>query len=132
MKKKYIVILIAVVFIIGGIGGGIYMDKKKEKISIEQQQNVASWIVRSYSVSEITFLKITKDNNTGSITLYFKLNDQDKFETGITASDTKEFDNSVGLVGLNPISNFEELKKEDSNPNAPVNLKKIKIEYIGE
>lgn len=118
--------------IIAGIGGKVYMDKEKQEVSIKQQKNVATWIVRSYDVSEITFLKVTRDKITNSITLYFKLNNQDKYKTGITVNNLKEFDNTKGLVGLNPISKFENLKKENSKPDDIVDLQKIKIKYIEE
>lgn len=132
MNKKLILVLGIIIIFCLGIGGGIFMRKKNISITEDQQINAATWIARSYDISEITFLKISKDNNTGSITLYFELNESEDFKTGITVNDMAEFDTPNGLVGLNPVSIFEKFRKTEKKKDAPVNLEKIEINFIGE
>ena len=132
MNKKLVLILGIIIIFCLGIGGGIFMRKKNISITEDQQINAATWIARSYDISEITFLKTSKDNNTGSITLYFELNESEDFKTGITVNDMAEFDTPNGLVGLNPVSIFEKLRKTEKKKDAPVNLEKIEINFIGE
>ncbi|WP_375179037.1 hypothetical protein [Enterococcus rotai] len=132
MNKKLILVLGIIIIFCLGIGVGIFMRKKNISITEDQQINAATWIARSYDISEITFLKISKDNNTGSITLYFELNESEDFKTGITVNDMAEFDTPNGLVGLNPVSIFEKFRKTEKKKDAPVNLEKIEINFIGE
>ncbi|WP_086312010.1 hypothetical protein A5821_003258 [Enterococcus sp. 7F3_DIV0205] len=130
MNKKVVLVLGIIITLCLVIGGSIYMRKKYVNITENQQINVATWIARSYYISEITFLKVSKDNNTGSITLYLELNESEKFKTGITVNDMTEFDTPNGLVGLNPVSVFEKLRKSENKKDAPVDLEKIEIKFI--
>lgn len=129
MKKKVPLIIGTLFVLILGIGGGIFLSDKSTSITIEQQKNVAKRIARSYDVTKITFLKISKDIKTGSTTLYFELNGDKSLYTGITVRDVTEFDTPNGLVGLNPINKFEKLK---NSRNVPVNLNEIDVQFIEE
>lgn len=117
------------------------MSNKSEKveqqnailISKEQQRNIATWIIRSYNdVEEVTFLKSYKDKTTGSIGVNFKINNNEKYHTGVVVNNISEFNTSIGLVGLNPVQTFEELDVSNNSDNAPVKLDRVKINYMGE
>lgn len=132
LKNKWIWLSILLVFIlgIGGIGREINGSKK---ISIEQQNNVATWIVRSYdNVKKITFLKFYQDENTGTVGINFKINNDDRFKSGIVVDTIAEFDTNVGIVGLSPINTFEKLVPSNKKKDYLVDLKKVEINYLEE
>ena len=68
---------------------------------------------------------------TGSYHLQFKLNN--KYKTGLTVNDSKEFNNSDGIVTLGPIEDFRKIEKNPSlSEIEKVDISSIKIKYLGE
>lgn len=133
LKKKWLWISVIVVIILL-IGGKVYMNKKnKFEISKEQQNNVASWILRSYkNVNQIKFLKSYKNLNTGSVGVNFRLNNDKNLEGGIVVYEVSEFDDNNGTVGLNPISKFEKLVPIENDETTKVDLSDVTITYLEE
>lgn len=120
-----------VVFILGLIlVSGCF---NKPKLTKEQQNNVVTWIARGYEVKEVEFISFTKNESTGSYTLKMKINGDDSMKTGVLIERFEEFDNRNGILSLNPIDNFESIKRaEDLDETASVSIESIKIKYIGE
>lgn len=105
----------------------------KPQITKEQQNNVVTWIARGYEVKEVEFISFTKNESTGSYTLKMKINGDDSMKTGVLIERFEEFDNRNGILSLNPIDNFESIKRaEDLDETASVSIEGIKIKYIGE
>ena len=105
----------------------------KPQITKEQQNNVVMWIARGYEVKEVEFISFTKNESTGSYTLKMKINGDDSMKTGVLIERFEEFDNRNGILSLNPIDNFESIKRaEDLDETASVSIESIKIKYIGE
>lgn len=105
----------------------------KPQITKEQQNNVVTWIARGYEVKEVEFISFTKNESTGSYTLKMKINGDDSMRTGVLIERFEEFDNRNGILSLNPIENFESIKRaEDLDETASVSIEGIKIKYIGE
>ena len=105
----------------------------KPKLTKEQQNNVVMWIARGYEVKEVEFISFTKNESTGSYTLKMKINGDDSMKTGVLIERFEEFDNRNGILSLNPIDNFESIKRaEDLDETASVSIESIKIKYIGE
>ena len=52
----------------------------KPQITKEQQNNVATRIVRNYDVQEIEFISFTKNESTGSYILNVKINNDENKE----------------------------------------------------
>ena len=126
MKKvlKLVAILFSTFLIVGC---------SKPKITKEQQDNVVTWIARSYKVKEVEFISFTKNESTGSYTLKMKINGDDSMITGVLIEHIEELDSRNGIVGLNPIDKFESIQKEKGlEEDAEVSLSGIKIKYLGE
>ena len=127
MKKliKIALIIIGLIFVSGCFN--------KPKLTKEQQNNVFMWIARGYEVKEVEFISFTKNESTGSYTLKMKINGDDSMKTGVLIERFEEFDNRNGILSLNPIDNFESIKRaEDLDETASVSIESIKIKYIGE
>ena len=127
MKKliKIALIIIGLIFVSGCFN--------KPKLTKEQQKNVVMWIARGYEVKEVEFISFTKNESTGSYTLKMKINGDDSMKTGVLIERFEEFDNRNGILSLNPIDNFESIKRaEDLDETASVSIESIKIKYIGE
>jgi hypothetical protein len=124
MKKKYIVILIAVVFIIGGIGGGIYMDNKNINRKIEI--NISKEFTKNYldpekkEIEEITFYKkpVTQNDATGNRNYYFYINNNPKWKVGASVKVNQE---EIWAFGSDDI---ELIFKEK-----PTRVKNLEINY---
>ena len=126
MKKliKIALIIIGLIFVSGCFN--------KPKLTKEQQNNVVMWIARGYEVKEVEFISFTKNESTGSYTLKMKINGDDSMKTGVLIERFEEFDNRNGILSLNPIDNFESIKRaEDLDETASVSIESIKIKYIG-
>lgn len=126
MKKvlKLVAILFSTFLIVGC---------SKPKITKEQQDNVVTWIVRSYKVEEVEFISFTKNESTGSYTLKMKINGNDSMITGVLIERVEELDDRNGIIGLSPIDKFESIQKEKGlEEDADVSLSGIKIKYLGE
>lgn len=127
MKKliRIAVLILGLVFVSGCFN--------KPKLTKEQQNNVVTWIARGYEVKEVEFITFTKNESTGSYTLKMKINGDDSMRTGVLIERFEEFDNRNGILSLNPIDNFESIKRaEDLDETASVSIESIKIKYIGE
>ena len=103
----------------------------KPQITKEQQNNVATRIVRNYDVQEIEFVDFDKNLSTGSYELVLKLNNDKNKETIITIREMEFFDKSEGELSLNPLGRFKDLKQKEII-TGEVNLSSIKIKYLGE
>ena len=103
----------------------------KPKITKEQQNNVATRIVRNYDVQEIEFVDFDKNQSTGSYELVLKLNNDENKKTIISIREMEFFDESEGELFLNPLGRFKDLKRKEII-TGEVDLSSIKIKYIGE
>ena len=127
MKKliRIVVLILGLIFVSGCFN--------KPKLTKEQQNNVVTWIARGYEIKEVEFISFTKNESTGSYTLKMKINGDDSMKTGVLIERFEEFDNRNGILSLNPIDNFESIKRaEDLDETASVSIESIKIKYIGE
>ena len=103
----------------------------KPQITKEQQNNVATRIVRNYDVQEIEFVDFDKNQSTGSYELVLKLNNDENKKTIISIREMEFFDESEGELFLNPLGRFKDLKRKEII-TGEVDLSSIKIKYIGE
>ena len=103
----------------------------KPKITKEQQNNVATRIVRNYDVQEIEFVDFDKNQSTGSYELVLKLNNDENKKTIILIREMEFLDKSEGELSLNPLGRFKDLKRKEII-TGEVDLSSIKIKYIGE
>ncbi|MGT2743019.1 hypothetical protein [Streptococcus plurextorum] len=130
MKKRRIFISLVVaitILILGGCG----MTSQKETLTKEQQDNVVRWIARGYEVNSVEFTNFERDKKTGMYLLSFKLNNNSAYETTFSVRQLKEFDESSGILGLNPINRFKNLEREeDIEESQEIKISKIKITYV--
>lgn len=103
----------------------------KPQITKEQQNNVATRIVRNYDVQEIEFVDFDKNQSTGSYELVLKLNNDENKKTIISIREMEFFDKSEGELSLNPLGRFKDLKRKEII-TGEVDLSSIKIKYLGE
>jgi hypothetical protein len=103
----------------------------KPQITKEQQNNVATRIVRNYDVQEIEFVDFDKNQSSGSYELVLKLNNDENKKTIILIREMEFLDKSEGELSLNPLGRFKDLKRKEII-TGEVDLSSIKIKYIGE
>ena len=103
----------------------------KPQITKEQQNNVATRIVRNYDVQEIEFISFTKNESTGSYILNVKINNDENKEISMLISDLKFLEQPDGDLLLGPIEEFQDIKRAEQI-TGKIDLSKIKIKYIGE
>lgn len=103
----------------------------KPQITKEQQNNVATRIVRNYDVQEIEFISFTKNESTGSYILNVKINNDENKEISMLISDIKFLEQPDGDLLLGPIEEFQDIKRAEQI-TSKIDLSKIKIKYIGE
>ena len=103
----------------------------KPQITKEQQNNVATRIVRNYDVQEIEFISFTKNESTGSYILNVKINNDENKEISMLISDLKFLEQPDGDLLLGPIEEFQNIKRTEQI-TGKIDLSKIKIKYIGE
>lgn len=103
----------------------------KPQITKEQQNNVATRIVRNYDVQEIEFISFTKNESTGSYILNVKINNDENKEISMLISDLKFLEQPDGDLLLGPIEEFKDIKRAEKI-TGKIDLSKIKIKYIGE
>lgn len=103
----------------------------KPQITKEQQNNVATRIVRNYDVQEIEFISFTKNESTGSYILNVKINNDENKETSMLIRDLKFLEKPDGDLLLGPIEEFQDIKRAEQI-TGKIDLSKIKIKYIGE
>ena len=103
----------------------------KPQITKEQQNNVATRIVRNYDVREIEVISFTKNESTGSYILNVKINNDENKELSMLISDLKFLEQPDGDLLLGPIEEFQDIKRAEQI-TGKIDLSKIKIKYIGE
>lgn len=103
----------------------------KPQITKEQQNNVATRIVRNYDVQEIEFISFTKNESTGSYILNVKNNNDENKEISMLISDLKFLEQPDGDLLIGPIEEFQDIKRAEQITDK-IDLSKIKIKYIGE
>ena len=103
----------------------------KPQITKEQQNNVATRIVRNYDVQEIEFVDFDKNQSSGSYELVLKLNNDENKKTIISIREMEFLDKSEGELSLNPLGRFKDLIRKDII-TGEVDLSSIKIKYLGE
>lgn len=131
LKKAIISLLtiLGIVCILGGCG----MGGKELTLTKEQQDNVVRWIARGYEVNSVEFTNFGKNKSTGSYLLSIKINHDNELGTVYPSYDLERFDNSNGTIGLDPVENFEKLKKVEAlAKDSDVDIKGIEIIYLGD
>ena len=125
MKKliKILLLILGLIFVSGCFN--------KPKLTKEQQNNVATRIVRNYDVQEIEFISFTKNESTGSYILNVKINNDENKETSMLIRDLKFLEKPDGDLLIGPIEEFQDIKRAEQI-TGKIDLSKIKIKYIGE
>lgn len=124
MKKIFIFIAIV-------IGIFAVVQCAKPTITKEQQNNVVTRIARRYDISEVEFLRFTKNWSTGSYILQLKLDDDDSKEVTMIIEDKKELDSVDLELVLNPIGEYDDIKRTEKI-TGDISISNIKIKYLGE
>ena len=124
MKKVFIFIAIV-------IGIFAVVQCAKPTITKEQQNNVVTRIARRYDISEVEFLRFTKNWSTGSYILQLKLDDDDSKEVTMIIEDKKELDSVDLELVLNPIGEYDDIKRTEKI-TGDISISNIKIKYLGE
>ena len=124
MKKIFIFIAIV-------IGIFAVVQCAKPTITKEQQNNVVTRIARRYDISEVEFLRFTKNWSTGSYILQLKLDDDDSKEVTMIIEDKKELDSVDLELVLNPIGEYDDMERTEKIMG-DISISNIKIKYLGE
>ena len=123
MKK-----LLAIIIVIAGVF--VLVTCSKQKITIEQQDNMAIRIYRNYDIQEIEFLSFTRNESTGTYYLRIRLNGDARKETILSIFDLSDLEKSEGEMSLSPHEYVDDIKRQSIN-NDKLDELKIKITYIG-
>ena len=124
MKKLFIFIAIV-------IGIFAVVQCAKPTITKEQQNNVVTRIARRYEISEVEFLRFSKNWSTGSYIVQLKLDDDDSKEVTMIIEDKKELDSVDLELVLNPIGEYDDIKRTEKI-TGDISISNIKIKYLGE
>ena len=124
MKKVFIFIAIV-------IGIFAVVQCSRPTITKEQQNNVVTRIARRYDISEVEFLRFTKNWSTGSYILQLKLDDDDYKEVTMIIEDKKELDSVDLELVLNPIGEYDDIERAEKI-TGDISISNIKIKYLGE
>ena len=124
MKK---VLAIIVLFFVGAMA----VTCAKPTITKEQQNNVVTRIARRYDISEVEFLRFTKNWSTGSYILQLKLDEDDSKEVTMIIEDKKELDSVDLELVLNPIGEYDDIERAEKI-TGDISISNIKIKYLGE
>ena len=100
------------------------------KITKEQQDNVVKILSKNYDIKSIEFQKFEKIYEEGTYRLSIRINDSDEYSTVIIISSIEELNSIEGEWGLDPIENFEKIKRKEVLPLEKIDLNNIKINYI--
>ena len=122
MKKLFIFIAIV-------IGIFAVVQCSRPTITKEQQNNVVTRIARRYDISEVEFLRFTKNWSTGSYILQLKLDDDDSKEVTMIIEDKKELDSVDLELVLNPIGEYDDIKRTEKI-TGDISISNIKIKYL--
>ena len=124
MKK---VIAIIILFFVGAMA----VTCARPTITKEQQNNVVTRIARRYDISEVEFLRFTKNWSTGSYILQLKLDEDDSKEVTMIIEDKKELDSVDLELVLNPIGEYDDIERAEKI-TGDISISSIKIKYLGE
>ena len=124
MKK---VLAIIILFFVGAMA----VTCAKPTITKEQQNNVVTRIARRYDISEVEFLRFTKNWSTGSYILQLKLDEDDSKEVTMIIEDKKELDSVDLELVLNPIGEYDDIERAEKI-TGDISIANIKIKYLGE
>ena len=124
MKK---VLAITILFFVGAMA----VTCAKPTITKEQQNNVVTRIARRYDISEVEFLRFTKNWSTGSYILQLKLDEDDSKEVTMIIEDKKELDSVDLELVLNPIGEYDDIERAEKI-TGDISISNIKIKYLGE
>ena len=124
MKK-----LLAIIAVIASVF--VLVTCSKPIITKEQQNNVVTRIARRYDISEVEFLRFTKNWSTGSYILQLKLDDDDSKEVTMIIEDKKELDSVDLELVLNPIGEYDDIERAEKI-TGDISISNIKIKYLGE
>ncbi|WP_227986719.1 hypothetical protein [Streptococcus ruminantium] len=132
MKIKQVLASLFILIGMMSLLGGCSMTK--ETLTKEQQDNVVRRIVRGYDpITQVKFIKFSKDIKTGTYLLSFELNDDDRYTTTIKIVNIEQILEKNTAYGLNPISRFSSLEREiELSSEEIVDLSYIKIIYLEE
>ena len=100
------------------------------KITKEQQYNVVKILSKNYDIKSIEFQKFEKIYEAGSYRLSIRINESNEYSTVIIISSIEELNSIEGEWGLDPIENFEKIKRKEVLPLEKIDLNNIKINYI--
>ena len=123
MKK-----LLAIIAVIAGVF--LLVTCSRPTITKEQQDNIAIRIYRNYDIQEISFLRFTKNESTGTYNLRIKLNKDEKKETILVLNNLNILEKSEGKMSLDPLEKFEDIRRPNIINDKLGDLN-IKITYIG-
>ena len=124
MKK---VLAIIILFFVGAMA----VTCAKPTITKEQQNNVVTRIARRYDISEVEFLRFTKNWSTGSYILQLKLDEDDSKEVTMIIEDKKELDSLDLELVLNHIGEYDDIERAEKI-TGDISISNIKIKYLGE
>lgn len=124
MKK---IIAIIILFFVGAMA----VTCARPTITKEQQNNVVTRIARRYDISEVEFLRFTKNWSTGSYILQLKLDDDASKEVTMIIEDKKELDSVDLELVLNPIGEYDDIERAEKI-TGDISIANIKIKYLGE
>ncbi|WP_227989798.1 hypothetical protein [Streptococcus ruminantium] len=128
MKIKQVLASLFLVIGMMSLLGGCSMTK--ETLTKEQQDNVVKRIAKDYNIQSISFTDFYRDEKTGTYLLSIRLNDSPELETTIPIRTLERLSNTTDSIGLNPIDDFEVIKRENTKLNPIVS--EIKVTYLEE
>ena len=128
--KKIIKVLVSIISIavLGIFGTGC--GSNNVNITKAQQDNVVKILSKNYDIKSIEFQKFEKIYEAGIYRLSIGINDSDEYSTVINISNIEELNRIEGEWGLDPIENFEKIKRKETITLENIDLKSIKIKYI--
>ncbi|MFH0374211.1 hypothetical protein [Streptococcus sp. A22] len=126
-RRIFISLVVAItILILGGCG----MASQKETLTKEQQDNVVKRISRNYKIKKVEFVNLERNNSTGYYSLVFKVNDK-KTTNIVQFKNAEEFDSSEGIIALDPIEEFTDIKKSiEFDSSKRVDTSDITIIYL--
>ena len=128
MKKwiRGIIVCLLGVTVLGGC-------QTMPKITKEQQDNIAQRIIRGYNVDSIEFINFSQNESTGTYLLSIKINKDESKKATMLLNDMNVLDKNKGVIALNPIEMFENLKRQEPlNDDETIKLLDVTIKYIGD
>lgn len=128
--KRIIKVLVSIISIVvlGIFSTGC--ESNNVKITKEQQDNVVKILSKNYDIKSIEFKKFKKIYEAGTYRLSIKINDSDEYSTVINISNIEELNHIEDEWGLDPIEDFEKIKRKEVLPLEKIDLNNIKINYI--